>query len=803
MTNQKSKPSFVAQVALSQLAPRIADELQLPARAVEAVLSLVEEGATVPFIARYRKERTQGMDEVQIRAIVERHQYLVELEERRATVLNAIDEQGQLTAALQKLLLACATKTELEDLYLPYKKKRRTKAMIARERGLQPLADLLLSQGHEDPQQAARRFVDASREVPDVEAALAGARDIVVEQMSERPDIRAATRKVFAERGVLTVGQAKKTAERTRFEDYYDYQEPVTKLPTHRFLAIRRGESEGVLKAKIAVDEPHMVASLERMVGVRAQSPAAAELRAAVGHAFKRRLSVGVENDVRTEMKLRADGEAVEVFAQNLRHLLMAAPFGARTTIGIDPGLRTGCKCVALTETGAFVENTTIYPFRGAGDEARAKEALARFVERHKPRAIAIGNGTGGRETEKLVKAVVQTLDEAVRPLVVSVSEAGASVYSASDVAREEFPDLDLTVRGAISIARRLQDPLAELVKIDPKSIGVGQYQHDVSQTLLKRKLDEVVESCVNQVGVELNTASAPLLAHVAGLSARIAQNVVAHRDAHGPFKNRRALLKVSGLGPKAFEQAAGFIRVAESNHPLDRSGVHPERYALVEQMAKDLGVTTAALVGSAELAARIDIRRYVSEAVGEPTLRDIIEELKKPGRDPREAFEAPAFRDDVNALEDLREGMVLEGVVTNVTDFGAFVDVGVHQDGLVHISQLADRFVKHPSDVVKVGDKLKVRVSGVDLSRGRISLSARADGGGARSPSGPEAARASSEGRSRGGSREREGDRGRHGQRAHDVGGRAGEREQRGKSQSGFSNNPFARAADKLRRPS
>lgn len=803
MTNQKSKLSFVAQVALSQLAPRIADELQLPARAVEAVLSLVEEGATVPFIARYRKERTQGMDEVQIRAIVERHQYLVELEERRATVLNAIDEQGQLTAALQKLLLACATKTELEDLYLPYKKKRRTKAMIARERGLQPLADLLLSQGHEDPQQAARRFVDASREVPDVEAALAGARDIVVEQMSERPDIRAATRKVFAERGVLTVGQAKKTAERTRFEDYYDYQEPVTKLPTHRFLAIRRGESEGVLKAKIAVDEPHMVASLERMVGVRAQSPAAAELRAAVGHAFKRRLSVGVENDVRTEMKLRADGEAVEVFAQNLRHLLMAAPFGARTTIGIDPGLRTGCKCVALTETGAFVENTTIYPFRGAGDEARAKEALARFVERHKPRAIAIGNGTGGRETEKLVKAVVQTLDEAVRPLVVSVSEAGASVYSASDVAREEFPDLDLTVRGAISIARRLQDPLAELVKIDPKSIGVGQYQHDVSQTLLKRKLDEVVESCVNQVGVELNTASAPLLAHVAGLSARIAQNVVAHRDAHGPFKNRRALLKVSGLGPKAFEQAAGFIRVAESNHPLDRSGVHPERYALVEQMAKDLGVTTAALVGSAELAARIDIRRYVSEAVGEPTLRDIIEELKKPGRDPREAFEAPAFRDDVNALEDLREGMVLEGVVTNVTDFGAFVDVGVHQDGLVHISQLADRFVKHPSDVVKVGDKLKVRVSGVDLSRGRISLSARADGGGARSPSGPEAARASSEGRSRGGSREREGDRGRHGQRAHDVGGRAGEREQRGKSQSGFSNNPFARAADKLRRPS
>ncbi len=709
--------------------PFVAQELRLPPRGVAAVVKLLVDGATVPFIARYRKEVTGGLDEVQIRAIEEKRAYVIDLEDRRAAILAEIEKQGKLTPELRAKILAQVSKAALEDLYLPYKPKRRTRATIAKERGLEPLALRLLAQPKDgSPREEAEAFVSVEKEVPTVEAALAGARDIAAEVIAESADARAAVRETFEKEGVLiSAAVPDKTKEPTKFEAYYAYEEPVRTMPSHRFLAIRRGEREGFLRADVKIDAERVLPRLERVAKLDRESPFCSELENAVADSLKRLLAPSVENDVRIDLKLRADRGAVDVFADNLKNLLLAAPLGARSVIGVDPGLRTGCKVAVVDRTGKFVENTTIYPSQGAAREDEARRVIVALTRKYEPFAIAIGNGTAGRETESFVK---KALSEAGlgTTIVVPVSEAGASVYSASDIAREEFPELDLTVRGAISIARRLQDPLAELVKVDPKSIGVGQYQHDVHQPLLGRKLGEVVESCVNAVGVELNTASSSLLGYVAGLGASLAKKIVKHREEHGAFASRKALLEVSGLGSRAFEQSAGFLRVAESEHPLDRSAVHPERYALVERIAKDLGSSVRELVGNADLVKRIDVAKYVGEGLGEPTLRDIVSELGKPGRDPRASFEAPRFRDDVQSLSDLKEGMILEGVVTNVTAFGAFVDVGVHQDGLVHVSRLADRFVKEASEVVKVGDRLKVKVLEVDLVRKRISLSARMD---------------------------------------------------------------------------
>lgn len=718
----------LAERLLSELPARLAGELKLNAAAVSAVLSLFEEGATIPFIARYRKERTGGLDEVQIRDIQQRHAYVLELEQRRSTILASIEEQGKLDDALRKQILSTQSKTELEDLYLPYRPKRRTRATMARERGLEPLALRIMEQPVSgDPATEAAVFINLAKDVPDFESALAGAQDIVAEVVADHAAIRAWVRGVYQRDGILraTLRSKKVGQERTKYEQYYDYAEALAKVPSHRYLAMDRGEREKVLRLGIDVDQARIISELERRFAVNRKSPFAQALELAVADAFRRLVAPSIENEMRQQLKAASDQKAIEVFANNLRNLLLASPLGAKAVLGIDPGLRTGCKVVALDSTGRFLENTTLYIGQGETKQAQAKTELKTLLKKHQPFAVAVGNGTGGREAEAFVRQLMRTeaLGQAV---VVPVNEAGASIYSASDIARAEFPQLDLTVRGAISIARRLQDPLAELVKIDPKAIGVGQYQHDVSQGELQTSLAEVVESCVNQVGVELNTASGPLLSQVAGIGPRLAKKIVEHREAKGPFANRRALLAVSGLGAKTFEQAAGFIRIRQSENPLDRSAVHPERYALIEQMAKDLDTPLNRLVGDATLADKIDISRYVGGDVGEPTLRDILDELRKPGRDPRQSFEAPQFRDDVSEMSDLREGMQLQGVVTNVTAFGAFVDVGVHQDGLVHISQLADRFVEDPHQVVKVGDRLSVRVLEVDLQRRRISLTAR-----------------------------------------------------------------------------
>jgi uncharacterized protein len=763
--------------------PFLADELSLPRPGVSAVVKLLAEGATVPFIARYRKEATGGLDEVQIRAIEERRAYLIELDERRRTVVSEIHKQGKLTDALFKKIIACPTKAELEDLYLPFKPKRRTRAIIARERGLEPLADRMWAQPLEgDPSGEAAAFVSAAKEVPDTAAALAGARDICAERIAEDADVRKHVREAYTREGVIKVTKNEEFAAKvTKFDMYATFEEPVADIPSHRYLAIRRGEAEGVLRAAIDLDAERLHPQIRAAAKVNSKSPWAGELDKAVTDATKRLLLPTVQSDVRVDLKMQADRAAVEIFAQNLRELLLAAPFGTKMVLGIDPGQRTGCKCAVIDETGKILEHQTFYLVQGSESVERARQTLRALCRKYAFRAIAVGNGTHGRETEDFVRDVL--IAEGLKEVpCVPVSEAGASVYSASDVAREEFPELDLTVRGAISIARRLQDPLAELCKIDPKSIGVGQYQHDVYQGLLAKKLDEVVESCVNLVGVELNTASAPLLARVAGIGPTLAKKIVAHRNEKGSFKSRRALLDVSGLGPRTFEQAAGFVRVRGGEHPLDASAVHPERYALVERIAADLGVPVASLVGDVAAIQRIDQRRYVDGDVGTFTMNDILGELKKPGRDPRAGFEPPKFRDDVRTLEDLKPGMELEGVVTNVTAFGAFVDVGVHQDGLVHVSQLADRFVKDPGDVVKVGDKLKVRVIEVDLARKRIALTAKKGaapaqaGGGARPQQGAPPPR---------------------GGAPQPRGGRPDPRGPQGKSQGGsaegFKHNPFA----------
>ncbi|HEX3763019.1 MAG TPA: Tex family protein [Kofleriaceae bacterium] len=725
--------------------PAVARELGLAPGAVAAVVALLDEGNTVPFIARYRKERTGGLDEVQIRAIEDQRTYVVELESRRAAILASVAEQGKLTPELEAKLRAARGKSELEDLYAPYRPRRKTRASVARERGLEPLAQRILAQGGDgDPAAEAAAFLGEA--VASADDALAGARDIVAEVLADTAEIRAFARKEYAEHGELVSEVVPgKGDEPTKFEQYYQFKEAVKSIPSHRFLAIRRGEAEGVLRAHVVVDTARVEAGILRLARLDDGSPWAGQLRQAAADALKRLVAPSVENDVRGELKQRSDGGAVDIFAGNLRNLLLAAPLGSASVVGVDPGLRTGCKCAAIDATGKFLGTVTVYITQGDAQLARAKDDFVAFVRRFTPRAIAVGNGTGGREAEAFIKRALADAGlrgapgeapgeadgdagngHAPGPFAVQVNEAGASVYSASDLAREEFPELDLTIRGAISIARRLQDPLAELVKIEPKSIGVGQYQHDVHQPLLAKKLGDVVEDCVNHVGVELNTASAQLLGYVAGIGKALARKIVVHRDGHGAFGARAQLMDVSGLGPKAFEQAAGFLRIAGAAHPLDRSAVHPERYPLVEQIARDLGVELPQLIGNQELVDKIELAKYVTGEVGEPTLRDIAAELVKPGRDPRAEFSPPKFRDDVTSMEDLKVGMVLEGVVTNVTAFGAFVDIGVHNDGLVHVSQLAEQFVKDPSEVVKVGQKLTVRVLEVDNQRKRIALSAK-----------------------------------------------------------------------------
>ena len=803
MTDQPSEPK--PEAPAYDPVPEIAAELKLAPQAVDAVTRLLADGATVPFIARYRKEATQGLDEVAIRSIEERRDYLVELFDRKATVLAEIAKQGKLTPELEQKIRATASKAELEDLYLPYKPKRRTRAMIARERGLEPLADLIWSQARGgSPDSAALPFVDTEKGVPDTASALAGARDICAERVSEMAQIRGALRDALLREGAVSVRKTKEFAEQaTKFDAYENFREKLATVPSHRFLAIRRGESEGVLKVELELDTDPIVALIERSVKLDRGSPFATQLQTAIDDAMSRLLLPGAHVDARVELKLRSDRDAIQIFAQNLRELLLSAPFGSKTVLGIDPGQRTGCKCAVVDATGKLLDHTTIYLVQGDEALARARDTLQKLCKKHRPSAIAVGNGTHGRETEAFARDVLDELGLTKDGVFcVAVSESGASVYSASEIAREEFPELDLTVRGAISIARRLQDPLAELVKVDPKSIGVGQYQHDVSQPLLARKLDEVVESCVNQVGVELNTASASLLSRVAGIGPSLAKKIVAHRNKNGSFVRRKQLLDVSSLGPRAFEQAAGFLRISAGENPLDASAVHPERYGVVERMARDLGASVAQLVERPDLVDKIDMKRYAGEDVGQYTLRDILSELKKPGRDPRSSFEPPKFRDDVRTLEDLKVGMELEGVVTNVTAFGAFVDVGVHQDGLVHVSQLADRFVKNPAEVVKVGDRLKVRVLDVDLQRRRIGLSARkqpVEGAGAGQGAGRGQAREPSRGaggpRGPGG-----GGGGPRGSGARGGGGSRGTRKNDDKAESGdaLRHNPFA---DRFRR--
>jgi len=707
---------------------KLVTELKLQPRQVAATAILLEEGATVPFIARYRKEKTGELDEVQITSIRDRLEQLEELDKRREAIVKSLEERKLMTAVLAVKIDAAETMTALEDIYLPFRPKKKTKATIARDLGLEPLAEILWAQeAATDPQAAAAPFVGAQVEidakkysVPDVAAALAGARDILAERFNDDATARAQLRNLYLTRGVIKSKVISgKEEEGAKFKDYFDWSEPADKAPSHRILAIRRGETEGFLFSRLVPDEIEAVALLERLF-VKGKSAAAEQVRLAVQDCFKRLLGFAMEGEARTFYKKKADEEAIRVFADNLRELLLASPLGQKVTLGIDPGFRTGCKVVLLDRQGKLLANDVIYPEKGARDQAEAAEMVKAVVTKFKVEAIAIGNGTASRETETFIRKL--GLPSSIP--VVMVSESGASIYSASDIAREEFPDKDITVRGAVSIGRRLMDPLAELVKLDPKSIGVGQYQHDVDQNALKRSLDDIVVSCVNNVGVEVNTASKHLLTYVSGLNARVAANIVAHRDEHGPFKSRKELQKVSGLGPKAFEQAAGFLRIRDGAHPLDASAVHPERYELVDKMAADLGCTVLDLLRDGTKRAKIRPENYVTTEVGLPTLKDILSELSKPGRDPRQQFEAFSFAEGVEKMEDLQPGQKLPGIVTNVTAFGAFVDIGVHQDGLVHISQMSDDFVKNPADVLKVGQRVQATVMEVDMARKRIALS-------------------------------------------------------------------------------
>ncbi|PRD57313.1 Tex family protein [Sphingobacterium gobiense] len=701
----------------------ISQELGVNSRQVSTTISLLDEGATVPFIARYRKEMTGSLDEVQITTIRDRVQQLRDLDKRRDAVLKSITDQGKLTSELKQQIQEAETMAILEDIYLPFKPKRKTRASVAREKGLQPLADRLLLQEKADLSVLVAAFVDSEKGVASEEEALAGARDIIAEQIAEDAEVRARTRKIFLDKGQFVSRVVPgKEEEALKYKDYFEWSEPLQDAPSHRVLAMRRGEKEEMLYLDIAVDEEVVLSAMEKIY-IKAHNDVAAQVRLALQDSYKRLLKPSMETEVRVLTRQKADEEAIRVFADNVRQLLLAAPLGQKRLLAIDPGFRTGCKTVVLDAQGALLENTTIFPHNGAGGLAEAAKMVELLVKRYDVEAIAVGNGTAGRETEEFVRKL-----ELKDVTVVMVNESGASIYSASEVAREEFPDYDVTVRGAVSIGRRLMDPLAELVKIDPKSIGVGQYQHDVDQNKLQSSLDDTVISCVNAVGVELNTASKQILAYVSGLGPSLAQQIVNYRVANGPFKSRKELKKVPRLGDKAFEQAAGFLRIRHGEHPLDGSAVHPERYALVEQMAKDLGANVRDLLTDEALRKQIDLKRYVSDEVGLPTLNDIIAELSKPGRDPREQFEEFKFTDGVNSVSDLRIGMKLPGIVTNITNFGAFVDVGVHQDGLVHLSQLANRFVADPNEVVKVQQRVMVTVTEIDERRKRIGLSMKSD---------------------------------------------------------------------------
>ncbi|MDR1681008.1 MAG: RNA-binding transcriptional accessory protein [Prevotellaceae bacterium] len=687
---------------------------------VEHTLKLFDEGATVPFISRYRKEATGSLDEVQVADIKHQAAKYAELDERKATILKTIDGQGQLTGELKARIEACTALSALEDLYLPYRPKRRTRATIAREKGLEPLAALILQQQTPDLAAAARPFI--TPEVPTIEEALAGARDIVAEQISENPRVREALRLLARRESVLhTKVMKEKEQEGAKYTDYFAYSEPLKRIPSHRFLAALRGHNEGFLSFKLVIDEEKALHIIERiMIDPQAHPRAKGQLLEAITDAFRRLLWPSIEIEIRNEQKEKADADAIRIFAENLRQLLLAPPLGQKRVLAIDPGFRTGCKIVCLDEQGNLIHNETIYPHPPQNERSSAMRKINALVEAYRIDAIAVGNGTAGRETELFLQKMVFTR----KIQVFVVSEDGASIYSASPIAREEFPDYDVTVRGAVSIGRRLMDPLAELVKIDPKSIGVGQYQHDVDQKKLKERLDTVVESCVNSVGVNLNTASKHLLMYVSGLGAQVAQHIVDFRKEHGAFRSREQLMSVKRLGEKAFEQCAGFLRIPDAENPLDNSAVHPERYALVERMAGDINSTIAELLSDAEARKKIDPARYLSNAVGLPTLTDIMNELAKPGRDPRQMAAVFEFAPGIFSIDDLRPGMTLPGIITNITNFGAFVDIGIKQNGLVHVSQLSEKRIANPADAVKLHQHVTVKVLHIDMERGRIALS-------------------------------------------------------------------------------
>lgn len=705
---------------MEQFSKMIAAAMKLQEHRVENTLKLLQGGATIPFISRYRKEATGGMDEVQISEINDRYEKLCELAKRKETIISTIEEQGKMTAELKNRIDNCWDSTELEDIYLPFKPKRKTRAEAARQKGLEPLAIILMMQRENNLMAKAAQFVKG--EVKDEEDALKGARDIIAEQINEDERARNQIRNIFTRQAIITAKVVKgkeKEEDAAKYRDYFDFSEPLKRCTSHRLLAIRRGEAEGILKVTISPEEDDECTNrLERQF-VRGNGECSSQVAEAVKDAYKRLLKPAIETEFSAISKEKADEEAIRVFAENLRQLLLAPPLGQKRVMGIDPGFRTGCKVVCLDAQGTLLHNEAIYPHPPKSEEALAARKIVKLVEQYKIEAIAIGNGTASRETERFVTS--QRYDREVQVFV--VSEDGASIYSASKTAREEFPDYDVTVRGAVSIGRRLMDPLAELVKIDAKSIGVGQYQHDVDQTKLKESLDRTVESCVNLVGVNLNTASKHLLTYVSGLGPSLAQNIVDYRTENGPFASRKELLKVPRMGAKAFEQCAGFLRIPGADNPLDNSAVHPESYAIVEKMAKDMKCTVADLIKDKELRAKIDIKKYVTDTVGLPTLNDIMKELDKPGRDPRQQIQVFEFDKNVKTLDDLREGMELPGIVTNITNFGCFVDIGIKENGLVHISQLADKFVSDPTTVVSIHQHVRVKVMGIDHERKRVQL--------------------------------------------------------------------------------
>jgi uncharacterized protein len=692
---------------------KISTTLSISENQVRKTIALLDEGATIPFISRYRKEATGSLDEVQVAAIRDLRDQYVELEKRREAILKSLKELEKLTPELEKAVRGAETLAKLEDIYLPYKPKRKTRAMAAREKGLQELANQLRLQRLADPEVLAAEYLE------DVEEALAGARDILAEEMMETAEAREEARNLFTRKTTVKSSVAKGKQEAgIKYKDYFDWSESLAQAPSHRILALFRGENEGILNLNLTGPDEEVLNKLERRF-ITGNNACARQVGMAIQDGYKRLLMPAMETEMRAEAKKRADEEAIRVFAENIRQLLLAAPLGQKRVLALDPGFRTGCKVVCLDEQGTLLANTVVYPHTGPGQAAEAAHTIQDWVKKYKVQAIAIGNGTAGRETESFVRALKL---EGIT--IIMVNESGASIYSASEAAREEFPDKDVTVRGAVSIGRRLMDPLAELVKIDPKSIGVGQYQHDVDQKKLQASLDDTVISCVNSVGVELNTASKQILSYVSGLGPQLAQNIIDYRTKNGPFVKRSDLKKVTRLGEKAFEQAAAFLRIRNAKNPLDASAVHPERYEIVEKMAKDLNCKVADLLSNESLRKQIRLSQYVNAEVGMPTLTDIMEELAKPGRDPREQFEAFEFTEGVNEIKDLRVGMILPGIVTNITNFGAFVDIGVHQDGLVHVSQLADKFVRDPNEVVKVAQKVQVRVTEVDEVRKRIALS-------------------------------------------------------------------------------